>query len=216
MHKLVENIVTESELEYLKQIFASHNHILSHGMDKVLLPLDEPEFKEFVTNLIENKLGINEPYEIVGDNFYKHSHSYFPHCDAIEESAWLNIVLPIERFEPKQDQTFIVFDQQWRGKNITWLGNFEIEGDFYSNKKTNARPCDGEFFEGATNLELPMTIWQHIDQKHFTQDYFYSMSGTAINWQPGNAIIFDSKHIHSTGKMQSASKLGLSIRIAHK
>ena len=215
MHKIVEGIIDNSELEYLKNIFLSHDHIFSHGMDKVLLPLDDPEFKEFVTNLIENKLGIND-YKIVGDNFYKHEHSYFPHCDAIEDTAWMNIVLPILRFEPRQDQKFIVFDQTWHGKNITWLGNFKLDGDFYSNKKTNQRPCDGEFFEGATNSELPMDIWQHVDHQYFTRDYFYSMSGTAYSWTPGNAIVFDSQHIHSTGRMQSKSKLGVSIRIAHK
>jgi hypothetical protein len=216
MHKLVENIVTDSELEYLKQIFLSHDHIFSHGMDKVLLPFDEIEFNEFATNLIERKLNINEPYKIVGDNFYKHSHSYFPHCDAIEDKAWLNIVIPIQRFEPREDQKFIVFDQRWQGKNITWLGNFEIDGDFYSNKKTNSRPCDGEFFQGGTNTELPQEIWQHIDSQHFERDYFYSMSGTAYSWTPGSAIVFDSQHIHSTGRMMSKSKLGVSIRIAHK
>jgi hypothetical protein len=216
MHKLVENIVTESELEYLQQIFLTNDHIISHGMDKVLLPLHDTLFKEFVTDLIERRLGINQPYTIVGDNFYKHSHSYFPHCDAIEDRAWLNIVVPILRFNPRGDQKFIVFDQQWQGKNVTWLGNFKLEGDFYSNKKTNSRPMDGEFFVGATNSELPLNIWQHINQSHFTQDYFYSMSGVAYSWRPGSVIVFDSKHIHSTGKMMSDSKLGLSIRIAHQ
>jgi hypothetical protein len=29
-------------------------------------------------------------------------------------------------------------------------------------------------------------------------------------------LVFDSRHPHATGRMQSASKLGVSIRIAHK
>jgi len=216
MHKLVENIITDSELVYLKSLFDSHTHIFSRGMDKVLLPLHDVKFKEFVTDLIECKLDIKDDYEIVGDNFYKHSHSYFPHCDAVEEKAWLNIVLPIERSAPRNDQKFIVFDQIWTGKNITWLGNFNFDGDFHSNKKTNTRPCDSEFFCNGTDQSLPNDIWQYIDQKYFTQDYFYSMSGTAYSWQPGNVIVFDSRHIHATGKMESESKLGISIRIARK
>jgi hypothetical protein len=216
MHKIIDNIISVNELDYLKKLFNSHSHIHSYGMDKVLLPLDDLEFKEFVTDLIERRLEVSDSYVIVGDNFYKHSHSYFPHCDATDDTAWLNIVLPIARFLPSGDQKFIVFDQQWAGKNITWLGNFEITGDFYSNKKTNVRPCDGEFFLNGTNSELPDDIWQHIDQKNFTKSYFHGMSGVAYTWAPGSVIVFDSQHIHATGKMQSNSKLGVSIRIAHK
>lgn len=215
MHKLVENIITGEDLILLKDIFQTHPHIYSHGMDKVLLPMDEQPFRNFVTDLIEQRLGIKEPYRIVGDNFYKHGTSYFPHVDAIEETAWLNIVLPIERYNIRGDQKFIVFDQTWAGRNITWLGNFKLEGDFHSNKKTNEKPCNGEFFQGGTGAELPDDIWQHIEQKYFDRDYFYSMSGTAYSWSPGNALVFDSNHIHLTGKMQSEQKLGISIRIAH-
>ena len=216
MHKIVENIITSDDVEYLKNVFNRHDHIIGRGMDKVLLPLQEKHFADFVKDLIERRLGITSAYEIVGDNFYKHGHSYFPHCDAVEEKAWLNIVLPIARFVPRNNQKFIVFDQIWTGKNITWLGNFNFDGDFYSNKKTNIRPCDGEFFSHGTNQSLPDDIWQYLDQTYFAQDYFYSMSGTAYSWEPGHVIVFDSRHIHATGRMESNSKLGVSIRIAHQ
>lgn len=216
MHKLVENIITPEELVFLEEIFNTHKHIYSHGMDKVLLPLDEEPFVTFVRDVIERRVGITEEYTIVGDNFYKHANSYFPHCDAIESNAWLNIVLPIRVFGAFGQQKFVVFDQTWTGKNITWLGKYELAGDFHSNKKTNQRPCDGEFFEGGTGLELPDDIWNHLEHRHFDQNYFYSMSGSAYAWEPGNAIVFDSRHIHATGRMQNFSKLGLSIRIATK
>lgn len=216
MHKVLENIISPDELRFLKEIFATHPHVYSHGMDKVMLPLAEEPFKNFVTDLIERRLAISEPYVIVGDNFYKHGTSYFPHCDAIEDSAWLNIVLPIERYNVRGDQKFVVFDQTWSGKNITWLGEFKLDGDFYSNKKTNDRPCDGEFFQAGTDKELPEDIWQHLEQRFFKRDYFWGMSGVAYPWAPGNVLVFDSNHIHATGKMQSEQKLGVSIRIAHK
>ena len=47
-------------------------------------------------------------------------------------------------------------------------------------------------------------------------DYLFGMSGTVFNWSPGDVIVFNSKYIHSTGKMQCLKKLGLSIRIGHK
>lgn len=216
MHRLVENIISTEEIESLKEIFKTYPHVYSYGMDKVLLPMDNEWFISFVTDLIERRLDIKDPYVVVGDNFYKHGTSYFPHCDAVEETAWLNIVLPIERYNVRGDQKFIVFDQTWSGRNITWLGDFKLDGDFHSNKKTNNRPCDGEFFQGGTGQELPEETWQHIEQKYFKKDYFHGMSGTAYTWTPGNAIVFDSNHIHSTGRMQSEQKLGISIRIAHK
>jgi hypothetical protein len=216
MHKLLENIITDSELQYLESIFLNGTHILSNGMDKVALPLDDIDFIKLVNDIIVQRLGISAPYDIVGDNFYKHSNSYFPHCDAIEDSAWLNIVIPISRMGARSVQKFIVFDQLWQGKNITWLGNYQFPGDFYSNKKTNNRPCDSEFLENSTGTALPMDIWQHIEQKHFTLDYFHGLSGVAYDWYPGNVLVFDSRHPHATGRMQSTSKLGVSIRIAHK
>jgi hypothetical protein len=185
-------------------------------MDKVALPLDDADFTELIKDIIERRLCISTPYDIVGDNFYKHSSSYFPHCDAVEESAWLNIVIPISRIGVRSEQKFIVFDQLWQGKNITWLGNYQFTGDFHSNKKTNDRPCDSEFLENSTDTSLPMELWQHIEQKHFTLDYFQGLSGIAYDWSPGDVLVFDSRHPHATGRMQSASKLGVSIRIAHK
>lgn len=216
MHKLLEKLVTESDLAYLENIFDRGDHIHSHGMDKVLLPLNDTEFFNLVTDIIQNRLGIKDHYEIVGDNFYKHGNSYFPHCDAVEDSAWLNIVIPIKRFNPVSVQKFIVFDQTWSGKNQTWLGSYQLSGDFHSNKKTNDRPCDSELLESPTGEPLPTDIWQHIEQKYFTSAYFHSLSGVAYNWEPGNVIVFDSRHIHATGRMQSQSKLGVSIRITHK
>jgi hypothetical protein len=216
MHRLLENIITDTELQYLESVFLNGTHIISNGMDKVALPLDDAAFITLVKDIIEQRLGIPAPYDIVGDNFYKHSHSYFPHCDAVEDTAWLNIVIPISRIGAKADQKFIVFDQHWRGRNITWLGSYEFPGDFHSNKKTNDRPCDSELLENSTGAALPMELWDHIEQKYFTLDYFQGLSGTAYDWRPGNVLVFDSSHPHATGRMQSTSKLGISIRIAHK
>jgi len=216
MHKLVRNAITDSEIEYLRGIFNTHPHVLTNGMDKVMLPLEESEFAALIKDIIERRLGVDQEYAIVGDNFYKHSSSYFPHCDAVEQTAWLNIVIPIERWGSRGEQKFIVFDQLWMGRNITWLGNFDFDGDFASNKKTKIRPCDGEYFQNGTDLPLADDIWQHMEQRHFNKDYFHSMSGVAYPWEPGNIIVFDSQHIHATGRMQSEAKLGVSIRIAHK
>lgn len=215
MHKILENILTESDIKYLKQVFDDENHYHTKGMEKASLPLHKIEFHDFVTDLLENKISFNN-YEIVGDNFYRHSNSYFPHCDAIELNAWMNIVIPIELTEIYGQQKFIVFDQCWSGQNATWMGKFKLPGDFSSNKKREDRPCDSEHFCNGTKQELPENLWENLDQTYFDKDYFHGMSGTAYDWVPGHIIVFDSYHIHATGKMQCKSKLGLSIRTAHK
>ena len=41
---------------------------------------------------------------------------------------------------------------------------------------------------------------------------FKSCSGVALDFTPGNLIMFDSKYIHCTGKMNCKWKVGLSLR----
>ncbi len=215
MHKILENCVDKNLQEYLIDVFNREIHYNTRSMEKASLPLSDNQFVDCISNIIENIVGANN-YTIVGDNFYRHSISYFPHCDAIEDSAWMNIVIPLRLENTISQQKFIVFDQTWQGRNATWVGTLQLDGDFYSNKKISARPCDSELLEHKTNDELPLDIWQHIDNKYFNRDYFYSMSGAAYNWTPGNIIVFDSQHVHATGKMQCQFKTGLSIRIAHQ
>lgn len=215
MHKIIENFVDKKLNEYLLGIFNREIHYNTRTMEKASLPMQDAEFVDCINEIISSVTGAKD-YLIVGDNFYRHAISYFPHCDAIEDSAWMNIVIPLRLENSRGQQKFIVFDQTWQGQNATWVGNLKLEGDFYSNKKISQRPCDSDLLQQRTNADLPMDIWQHMDSKYFNRDYFYSMSGRAYDWTPGNIIVFDSQHIHATGQMQCEFKTGLSIRIAHK
>jgi hypothetical protein len=215
MHKIIENFIEPELQKYLLGIFAREQHYNTQTMEKASLPMQDREFVDCINKIIQNATGAQD-YVIVGDNFYRHAISYFPHCDAIEDSAWMNIVIPLKLEDVISQQKFIVFDQTWQGQNATWVGNLKLKGDFYSNKKISERPCDSELLAYKTNMELPLDIWQHIDNKYFNRDYFYGMSGSAYNWAPGNVIVFDSQHVHATGRMQCKFKTGLSIRIAHK
>lgn len=215
MHKIIENFLDQKLQEYLLGIFNRERHYNTQSMEKASMPLQDLEFVGCINEIIRSITG-TQNYVIVGDNFYRHAISYFPHCDAIEDSAWMNIVVPLSLEDSRAQQKFIVFDQTWTGQNATWTGNLKLEGDFSSNKKISLRPCDSNFLQQRTKYDLPMDIWQHIDNKYFNRDYFYGLSGTAYNWTPGNIIMFDSRHIHATGQMQCKFKTGLSIRIAHK
>jgi hypothetical protein len=213
MHYIVKDILDEEELNYLINYYDSREHYVTQGMEKLTVPLDDDKFMAFVNNLIQNKLKINGDYKVIGDNYYKHSISYFPHCDATTSKAWLNIVIPLKQYMPFGVQQFIVFDQRWQGTNITWLGSYELPGEFFSNKKTNQRPVDCDLVTDTTDTELPDTLWQQLNRKYLSKDYFYGMSGTSYDWIPGDIIIFDTQHIHATGNMKSKEKLGLSVRI---
>lgn len=213
MHYSLKNILSLEDLNYLIDYYDQREHYVTFGMEKLSIPYEDSEFMSVIDNIIKNKIGIKEKYKVVGDNYYKHSKSYFPHCDALNEQAWLNIVIPLKRYQEIGEQKFIVFDQKWLGPNLTWIGKIQINGDFASNKKTNQRPVDGDFFANGTGNELPENLWDHFNKDIFDKDYFYSMSGFEYDWTPCDIIVFESQHIHATGKMQSAQKLGLSIRI---
>jgi hypothetical protein len=213
MHYSLKKILSAEELKYFIDYYDSHEHYVTKSMEKLAVPFDDTEFMQKINDLITNKLNVTGDYKIVGDNYYKHSISYFPHCDATNEHAWLNIVIPLAQYQVFGFQKFVVFDQLWLGPNVTWMGNVDIAGDFASNKKTNQRPIDSEFLKQGTDLRLPEVLWQQFDSKNFDRDYFHGLDGFAYNWTPGDIIVFDSQHIHATGIMKSKSKLGLSIRI---
>lgn len=214
---LLPNIIAETE--YLEQYFNSRaEYVITNEMKKypVCFVPHEPEFLELVHDIIQNRIGIKEPYELLGDNFYEHRHSYFPHCDAIQSNSWLNIVLPIQLYEQVADQKFIVFDQQYTAGTATWLGSFNFQGDFLSNRKIITRICDTPSVINQTNKDIDDSLFNNIDNKYLSKDYLFGMSGDIFDWTPGSAVVFDSKFIHTTGKMNCSKKLGLSIRIGHK
>lgn len=205
--------MSAEDLQYFIDYYNSHEHYVTKGMEKLSIPYDDSDFMTRVNDLIKNKLGVTADYTIVGDNYYKHDRSYFPHCDATNERAWLNIVIPLMQYSVFGPQKFVVFDQLWLGANTTWMGKVSIPGDFASNKKTNQRPWDSQFLQHGTDCSLPEVLWQQFDSNNFDRDYFHGLDGVAYDWIPGDIIVFDSQHIHATGKMQSKSKLGLSVRI---
>ena len=43
---------------------------------------------------------------------------------------------------------------------------------------------------------------------------FYGCTGHAVDFTPGDIIIFDSKFIHCTGSMLADYKIGLSLRFS--
>ena len=207
------------EIDYLEKYFYSRDKfVVTNGMKKypVCNAPHDTEFLGLLHDIIQNRLGIKEPYELIGDNFYEHSFSYFPHCDALQSNSWLNILIPIKLFDKTSEQKFIVFDQKYNAGNATWMGSYELVGDFLSNKKINGRICDTEHVSELTGTDIDDKLYNDVNKKYLTKEYLFGMSGDSFSWTPGSVIVFNSKFIHTTGQMNCSKKLGLSVRIGYK
>lgn len=148
----------------------------------------------------------------IGDNVYKHSHPYFPHVDISDDYPCVNVVIPLYIHENKK-QKFIIFDQYVCSKNPrTWLGSFQIPGNFEKNKKSTFMYLEDDV-ENLTSKPIDKTFYkEHLDIPNFTEELFFGMSGNAVDYKVGNLIIFDSKYIHCTGKIEADYKIGLTLR----
>lgn len=207
MHSISEND-KDLLLEYFKN--NEDQQINTMGMQKIPLIGSSLKIIELIQNIISNIIGIKK-YVLLGDNFFKHSISYFPHCDANEPNAWLNILIPLEI--SSVGQKFIIFDQTWHGDATTWIGNLNTKNDFLNNKKSNQRPIDSPLLQNGTDKEIDDLIYEKIDNRFLSKDYLFGLSGQVVDWIPGNIIIFNSKKIHMTGKMVAPYKIGLTVRI---
>lgn len=214
---ILKNVITPEELLYLENYFYTRDEYdHTNGMKKY--PIrginHETAFLKMLDDIIQNKIGIDKKYELLGDNFYEHYSSYYPHTDAIQSNSWLNIVVPIKLYGQRETQKFIVFDQEYQG-NGTWMGTKKMAGDFVSNKKIAQKICENEHVRNLTNIDIPDSLYDDIWQLHFPKEELFGMSGHSFEWVPGDLIIFNSKFIHTTGRMNCQKKLGLSIRIGH-
>jgi len=204
--------ISENDRLFLLDYFNNNTekYVYTMGMIKIPVLGSDEIVINLIKDIISRQLNIKN-FILLGDNFFKHSLSYFPHCDASEVNAWMNILIPLDL--PMPGQKFIIFDQIWKGPPTTWFGNFKISADFLNNKKTNSRPFDSAFLENKIDNELEEEIYQHIGNHFLTKEYLYGLSGKVIDWIPGKVITFDSRQIHMTGKMSSPYKIGLSVRI---
>lgn len=215
---ILKNVMTAEEISYLENYFNTRdNYVITNGMKKIPVRgiTHETKFLKILDDIIKNKIGIDKEYELLGDNFYEHYTSYYPHTDAIQPNSWLNIVVPIKLFGQREPQKFIVFDQKYIGGNGTWMGTKKMAGDYASNKKIEKRICDSDNVVNLTNTDIPDELYSDVWQYNFPKEELFGLSGQSFEWIPGDIIVFDSKFIHTTGKMNCQKKLGLSIRIGY-
>ena len=190
----------------LKQTFNSTSGHISETMEK----RTDIQKYDSVTDVVKY-LGY-DPKHIRGDNFYKHPHPYFPHSDAPEDDPeyYLHIVVPI--IKPYSDtQYFIVFDQMSKIGRATYIGHTTYDLDFEVNKTIRGDITSDYITEHVTN-----GIDADFHEKYlpYPKEWYNGLSGQAVEWKPGSAIIFPSNRVHCTGKMpENVEKMGISIRL---
>lgn len=216
-YKLIENALSKDEVEYLSNYFFNneHLHVLhSNHMLKITKPWERDEVRSFLTPILSKYFDV-ENAKNLGDNFYKHSAPYFPHVDLYGgEYPCINCVIPLY-LSNGLPQSFVIFDQyitEYVGR--TWLGEYESKVNYVANKSAGF-PFKDSSVKGLTNKDIDDSLYTaHLESEYRPEELYYGMSGTAIDWKPGDLIFFDSKYIHASAKIKNDFKLGLSLRFA--
>jgi len=136
----------------------------------------------------------------VTGNIYYHTTPYEVHTDVFADDIGVNVLVPLER---ESSQKFIVFDQTYKGSTV-WKpgdGSKEVRG---LNTIFNTRPCETPV-KGLTGK--PCDLAEHLPEE---DDFYFGLSGSLIEWLPGEGLVFPSTNLHATGKMTSP-KYGLAM-----
>tara|TARA_B100001287_G_scaffold276301_1_gene286648 strand:+ start:1923 stop:2585 length:663 start_codon:yes stop_codon:yes gene_type:complete len=209
-YKVIEQAFTQTELDQFVTYWENNTDKIYHtnSMNKIQDPWDLPIVKEIVKPVLDKHFDTS--LKNLGDNLYRHEYPYYPHVD-ISKSIYpcFNVLIPIAQQNPVE-QHFLIYDQ-WVNQPIgaTWLGEWysKQEGDFDNNKKREY-PLGDSVVEGIKGDQ----ILEHLTIQGKEQALFKGLTGVALDFKPGNIIVFDSKHIHATGTMTGGWKMGLTLR----
>jgi len=217
-YKVYENAF---DLQKINDIFNYYNEYddiyKTNGMYKIENPWNLDIIQTNIKPSLSNYIDVNLPN--IGDNIYKHTNPYFPHVD-ISGNAYpcFNVLIPI-KIHNDTEQKFCIFDQCVNefSTGMTWVGKwYDKIPDFEHNKKRKFIH-DDIFVENKTNNDIDDDFYKkYLEQPIRDKEMFRSLSGVAVDFKPGNLIIFDSKYIHCTGKMVCDWKVGLSLRFIGK
>jgi len=139
-------------------------------------------------------------YEFARGNFFEHLRPYYPHVDGYEDE--LNVLLPL-RLRMARTQRFIVFDQTFP-RPATWSMNPRLQ-EFKINKLRRCAPAEDAEVVGLTGKPCDIAGDLPGDPA-----FWFGLSGVSHKWVPGLPIVFNSNHLHASGR-QLAPKLGLTM-----
>lgn len=217
-YKVYENAF---DLEIIKGIFNYYTEYKNIHSTNGIYKIEHPWNIDIIQNTIKPILSqyIDTNLPNIGDNIYKHNYPYYPHVDLSGASyPCINVLIPI-KVHNNVEQKFCIFDQHTTdfSTGATWVGNhYDIIKDFEHNKKRKFIHND-DTIKNKTGYDIDENFYiNNIDHIDRDREMFKSLSGVAVDFKPGNLIVFDSKYIHCTGKMTCDWKIGLSLRFLGK
>jgi hypothetical protein len=209
-YQVIENLIDKKIINEILDFFHANEHlrVKRMGMDKLESPWNYPVINQ-LSEIIKDYVDINK---CLGDNVFKHNYPYFPHVDTDERYPIINFLIPLY-VDGNESQHFVIFDQYITDTSPkTWLGNLQMDGDFVKNKKSSFMYLDPSV-KNLTNDDIDDKFYAtYLEQQYRSKELFRGCSGNAVEYKPGNAIMFDSKYIHCSGKMTAKYKIGLSLR----
>lgn len=144
-------------------------------------------------------------------NFYRHNEPYLPHTDyKNSENNYINVVVPLEY--NGDIPNLIIFDQIWNYESITWCLDLPVL-KFKFNTGVKGSPYEYPI-DGLTNKDIDTEFYNSY-LNHLNKNCLFGLSGNAYPFIPSSMIVFDSKRIHCTSKLNNF-KLGLSVRYTKK
>lgn len=159
---------------------------------------------------------VNTEDFIVG-NFFTHDFSYMPHVDQFKPGIKTNLLIPL--FSEVDDQQFVIFDQTYvmpdDESGCSWCWHYlderapteeELFNIFY-HKTYRQRPCETPGVQSLTDKPVSKELHSALP---YDLDFYYGLSGKTWHWSPGKGLLFDSDHIHCSGKLNTA-KVGVAL-----
>ena len=212
-YKVYKNVfnsgVINSVTEYYNNRFEETH--LTNGMYKIEDPWNIDIVQQNIKPILSKYF--NTDLENIGDNIYKHNDPYFPHCDTSIGYPCFNVLIPLQ-VHNNLEQKFCIFDQYINDftSGATWMGKWYAATPEFEHNKKRRYPYKDKIVKNITTQDIDEELFTHLETRGRDRLLFKGLSGVAVDFYPGDLIIFDSKHIHCTGKMECEWKMGLSLR----
>jgi hypothetical protein len=213
-YKIYEDVFDQTRIDTIVEFYNNRfaDTHLTNGMYKIEDPWNLSIVQENIKPVLSNYFNTN--LENIGDNIYKHNDPYFPHCDTSIDYPCFNVLIPLKVFNDLE-QKFCIFDQYINdfSSGATWMGKWYAAASEFEHNKKRRFPFKDSIVENKTDVDIDEEMFTRcLEARGRDRLLFKNLSGIAVDFTPGSLIIFDSKHIHCTGRMDCDWKMGLSLR----
>lgn len=204
MYKVFEDVIPEEVLLKIQFLFETEKSFDNRAYSK---RLKKPWnlTKSFLEPILSKFFDCSNNGDD-GGNIYSHHEGYLLHTDCEFKFPIINCNIPVVS---EEDQKLIIFEQYTNyGTTKTWSPwNLETKLDEY-NQRLLLKPSEDKDIIGLVDKDCNVYDDYMDEYNHGPKDFYYGLSGKAVDWKPGNLILFDSNHLHITGTMKSNNKLG--------